>query len=615
MRTLFTLLFCLFINFETVGAHVTFQDIMVPEKKVPISPSQKEKVNKLKNTRVVSNLHMDCNRLQIHLARSDVWGDMYLGYGVSDTALREYKNNLRVATQNICANDTVSLRYTRAINRIRQFRSDVDERNAELLGVSVDAAARYRIAELGNIDRHFARNCFPSTAAASGLQFTRFPLTPDLGLGQKVSAPSAALGNCGSGSSSGGGGPTMPDMATSRTGLAGVSQCLAEYATQANDCNNPAGLNATEAREKADEATASCLANGNCVAEQSENNDGTTSHSIAQSYRNSSGSGRDIVAAWTEDADGNITKFSMTMTRQDGPNNVMITNNWSLDTPEPPSTPAMPTTLPHSMTAEQRGYVSRYNQIRRLADIVGIDMQVIPIPPGTVLQCESFTTEGRENVTFTNVNSASDGREGTGGFSNPLISPDDAIGSCLCSGGRHGEQLANSMGYSCGGRGEDVMKRNFCMRAGGMRAESDQCTTYAKEDAGRDIDVSAMCSAVIQCPSSSIMAGSVVDSRLQCGCGRSFAAGSRGSDQCSNVRCPGPGAAMTGIQNQCCLSPRELVATPRMITLEALKLKKLRSFDTALPETLQIPQLDRLEQPLKKLERLDHLEKPPTVKK
>ncbi|MEM6900684.1 MAG: hypothetical protein AAF583_13030 [Pseudomonadota bacterium] len=521
-------------------------------------------------TRPLPEVVVTCNQMQIHMARRGYWSALYRGYGVAESAVDNHAEKMMDATEAICSEETSTPSYDRLISDIEQFRDDLDRRNAMLWGVPLEDALEERVRGLRDIDDYFELECMERAERAT-LPLKQFPLTPEFtGTEREITSPDAALGNCGSGlggGSAGAGGPAgLPGEASiDALTLNGQAQrfqaftsCMADFATQAEQCNSPVGNNGgneitqEEAQKDLEITNNACSAAGSaCEFEQDD--DGNLSFHF------------------THTVDGETYEHDITFTIEGGQiTDISETFVFSL-----PVEAAPPGVIPIP------GIQFLWDNRRVRQDTPAPyprPVRILPRPEPSTPQggnrhCESFVGQGTQSVTFLDRS-----QQVSQGQSLPPMQPRNIMQFCRCQAGR-----AVGTDEDCAGPNEDQETRIFCMRAGGA-AESERCHRAFREDLGPAVDLAAVCSSVIQCPPNSVMQGDIRQGAMACGCGVGGGAGGGPVDQCRNVTCPGPGATFSGAQENCCAPAVAREMTPRLETVLRMQNLRFDNFTAAVPK-------------------------------
>lgn len=537
---------------------------------------------------------MLCNQMQIHLARADYWRALYRGYGVSENAIQSHYADISLATASICADTTRAAGFGQVLSRIEAFRDDVDERNAELWSVPLVDATRERLRELLGIDTYIEQSCLTQQERMH-LPTQQFPQTPQFSpMPRPVVSAATAVGNCptgtGSDAAGGAGGATGPGAANSGAyTLEGQAQrfeaftsCLSDFATQARQCDSPIAEGDDDApNQPSDEQGPEEEADGNEV--DPDEGDGTvTEEEARQALRRANQICREAGNSCTRQTDSRRGKVIFKFRSEQGGGDVLETITFSIGRGSVNSIVRTTTmeymgrtwSIPTQVTDVVRGQ-SAAPHGRILTPLILFEDEPEHSPGGTQY-CEAFTAPGAEDLTYLDRSA-----QVSNGQRLPPMRPENIMQFCRCQAGR-------SVGddSECQAPNDDHETRIFCMRAGGIAAESDRCQRAFREDLGSGVDISAICSSVIQCPPNSIMQGSPIAGNLVCGCGRSGRAGSGEFNECRNVSCPGPGAAFDASQSRCCRPAIGFSATPRQASISRLPNLKLELFDPAVTEQL-----------------------------
>lgn len=535
---------------------------------------------------------MLCNQMQIHLARADYWRALYRGYGVSEDAIENHHADLSSATSSICADQTRTAGFSQVLARIEAFRDDVDERNSELWSVPREDATRQRLRGFLGIDTYIEQSCLTQQERMH-MPMQQFPQTPQFSPTPRPVVPAAtAAGNCptGTGGESAGGGGTGPGPidagAYTLQGQArrveAFTSCLSDFATQARQCESPVAEGDDDGPNQPSEEPGSDEDADGDDLDPDEGERSVTEEEARRALRRANQECRAAGNSCTRQTDARHGKIIFKFRSEQGGGDVLETITFSI--PGGGITSILRTTtmeymgrvwsIPDIVTDVVRGQ-SAAPHSRILVPIILFEDEPEHSPGGTQY-CESFSASGVEDLTYLDRSA-----QVSNGQRLPPMRPRNIMQFCRCQAGR-------SVGddSECQASNDDHETRIFCMRAGGVVADSDRCQRAFREDLGPGVDVSAICSSVIQCPPNSVMQGTPIAGNLVCGCGRSGRAGSGGFDECRNVSCPGPGATFDASQSQCCRPAIGLSETPRQTSLSQLRNLRLELFDPAITEQL-----------------------------
>lgn len=474
----------------------------------------------------IDNRYIDCNALQMFVAREPIWSPTYYNLGVPPSAVEEYVAALRALTKKVCKGEDPTLVF-QAIDR---WHATVDSGLASAVGIDVSRAGRLREDILAGILERHERACFPSQQAASSLYFQRLPETPDYGLGLSETPISAALGQCNVSSSLGG----ISDRSKQRRNRFdsdGFLSCLGSFRNAYATCQSPAG----------DDPSGTSLTP---VADEARRRE-TMMHAACGGICPETGGTNPSGGRWRQ------IRYQRPETPAQPANP---------PSPAVPRTPPMDLKLTIHLTEDGEIFGYEFESRSELAD-------------GTPMVLRERDLRGRSEGTATTLERwlgwlrpigvlvgllpnrgggglcvAADSRNGEPiGYGRPIgegvptpgpISVPDMNAYCLCQSGSLGEQLANASGFSC--NDNEWLKRLNCLARplGPTDHVRPECLRYLAEDGVRTAP-DVLCESVWRCPENSASVADESAPGIRCGCRRTMLGGGGRAinPRCATVRC------------------------------------------------------------------------------
>ena len=511
-------------------------------------------------SRTIDNRYIYCNVMQLSLARSPSWSEVYRSLGAEAAAVDVVYLAQEALARHYCLGLPQGELNT-ALDALDEVHASIDAGVAQRLGIGIEGAADLRRSLIHADAERIRRGCFQHGHRADELLLARLPMTPDIGLELPQVPASAAFGVCPSGM--GGGGARQErtrafDMAT-------VKSCRDDFLSSYAQCTSPLGEDLTQeqlndtADDLQDSISDACSAAGpDCSTHVGTDDDGNT----ASTTTVRSGETTEAVSITTRD--GDVVRVSHSVTG--GNHTVDLEYNLEPSLLDRAEQVVADFERAHSLV--QRAFNAIHETYdsalgpggRALRDAIAKESPkliggALRLGRGGVNQCEAINPASASPIGYMRSGAAPpDLRPGP-------ISGVDIVAYCMCQeGGRRGQELANDMGFGCRGEWAERMSclANPYDRIDRIRRE---CLQYLVEDNDREASdkLEGVCSFTVQCPETQAALFSSSGGTLTCQCrplDPFLGGGPSRNNACDLVYCssetPSADSARFGLFEECC---------------------------------------------------------------